>query len=334
MKKSIPLLALLCALLLPAAALGETIVASFFPVYLFARNLTVGVDGLEVVCLTPPSGGCLHDYQLQTGDMKRLARADLFLINGAGMEPYLANVAAAFPELPVVDASAGVPLLESCVEHDHDHGEAADEHDHDDHDADDHDGHDHEAEEHDHEAELTAHDDHDHEFNAHIWLDADNAVTMVRNLADGLIARFPQHAEAIAANRDAYIARLSALDAELNAAMSDLPHADVITFHEAFPYFAEAYGLHVVGILNREPEDALSPRALATLCQTVTGLGNPPLFTEPQYDDAAARTISRETGAPVYTLDPIVTGPDDAPLTYYEDVMRANVQVLLEALGE
>ena len=60
----------------------------------------------------------------------------------------------------------------------------------------------------------------------------------------------------------------------------------------------------------------------------------PPLFTEPQYDDAAARTVSRETGAPVYTLDPIVTGPDDAPLTYYEDVMRQNISVLLEALGD
>ena len=336
MKKLLPrLLALLCALLLPAAALGETIVASFFPVYLFARNLTEGVGELEVVCLTPPSGGCLHDYQLQTGDMKRLARADVFLINGAGMEPYLANVAAAFPELPIVDASTGIALLESCVEHDHDHTGHAGGHDHDTHDGDDHDDHDHEAEEHDHEAELAAHDGHDdHEYNAHIWLDAENAIIMVRNLADGLIARYPQHADAIAANRDAYVARLTALDAELSAAVSVLPHADVITFHEAFPYFAQAYGLHVVGILNREPEDALSPRALADLCGTVTELGNPPLFTEPQYDDAAARTISRETGAPVYTLDPIVTGPDDVPLTYYEDVMRANVQVLLEALAE
>lgn len=332
MKKSLTLLALLCALLLPASALGETIVTSFYPVWLFARTLTDGIDGLQVECLTPPTGGCLHDYQLQTGDMKQLARADIFLINGAGMEPYMASVTAAFPELPVVDASAGVELLESCVEHDHDHGEP-DEHDHDEHDADGHGDHDHDGEEHDHEAEL-AEDDHDeHEYNAHIWLDAGNAIMMVRNLAGGLIARYPQHEAAITANRDACIARLTALDEELTAAMAALPHTDVITFHEAFPYFAQAYGLHVAGILNREPDDALSPRALAALCRTVTELGNPPLFTEPQYDDAAARTISRETGAPVFVLDPIVTGPDDAPLTYYEDVMRANVQVLLEALG-
>ncbi len=304
MKKLIPCLALLLALLLPCAALGETIVTSFFPIYLFALNLTDGVEGLEVVCLTPPTAGCLHDYQLQTGDMKRLARADLFLINGAGMEGYLSGVLEAFPELMVVDASTGVTLLESCVEHDH--GEPDGEEDH---------------------------DGHHHEHNAHIWLDAQNAILMVRNLADGLMTRFPQHAEAIARNRNAYIARLEAVDAELTATLAGLPHADVITFHEAFPYFAEAYGLHVAAVLNHEPEDALSPRTLATLCETVIHLGNPPLFIEPQYEDAAARTISRETGAPVYTLDPIVTGPEDVPLDWYETVMRQNMQVLLEALN-
>ena len=311
MKKLIPLLALLTALVLPAAALGETIVTSFFPIYIFARNLTQGIDGLEVVCLTPPSAGCLHDYQLQTGDMKRLAQADVFLINGAGMEAYLSNVQEAFPTLPVVDASTGVELLESCVEHhhDHDHGASEEEEDGDDH-------------------------DHGHEVNAHIWLDASNAVIMVDNLAAGLTAQLPGHADAIEANRAAYTAHLAALDAEMKASLADLPHADVITFHEAFPYFANAYGLHVAAVLNREPEDALTPRTLAHLCERVMELGNPPLFIEPEYEDTAARTISRETGAPVFVLDPIVTGPEgDTPLDWYETVMRENVQVLLEALS-
>ena len=67
----------------------------------------------------------------------------------------------------------------------------------------------------------------------------------------------------------------------------------------------------------------------------VESLGAPPLFVEPQYEDKAAQTISRETGAPIFTLDPIVTGPaTNVPLTLYEDVMRQNLTVLLEALGE
>ena len=301
MKKLLTLLLALMLLSVPALASAETVVTSFYPIYLFARNLLDGVDGVEVTNLTEPTTGCLHDYQLQTGDMKTLARADAFLINGAGMEGYLEGVFEAFPTLPVVDASTGVELLEDCSDHDHDE----------------HDGH-----------------DHDHAYNAHIWLDAQNAILMVNNLADGLIAALPQHADSIAANRDAYIARLTALDAEIDAALSTVSRKDIITFHEAFPYFAHAYGLNVAAVINRDPDDALSPRMLAELCKTVESLGAPPLFVEPQYEDKAAQTIARETGAPLFTLDPIVTGPADAPLTHYEDMMRQNLAVLMEALGQ
>ena len=300
MKKLLSLL-LILTLALPCAVCGETtrqVVTSFYPIYLFARNLLADIDSVTVTNLADTGTGCLHDYQLQTGDMKVLAKADAFLINGAGMEGYLMDVFEAFPALPVVDASAGVTLLEDCSDH---------------------------GEEHDHE----------HAYNAHIWLDAENAIRMVSNLAEGLMTALPDEAEAIAANRDAYLQRLTALDAELTAALADLPRKDIITFHEAFPYFANAYGLNVAAVVNRDPDDALSPRALADLCRTVTELGTPPLFTEPQYEDMAAQTVARETGAAIYSLDPIVTGPEEeVPLTYYEDAMRQNLAVLLEALGE
>ena len=298
---------LLALLALPAASLAETVVTSFYPIYLFALNLTDGLDGVEVHNLAAPGTGCLHDYQLQTSDMKKLAQADVFLINGAGMESFLPGVTDAFPDLPVVDASAGVDLLDAEVE-----GVVIDAH----------------GEDEDHD-----HDHADGSYNAHIWLDAANAQIMVSNLAEGLMAALPDRAEAIAANRDAYFARLAALDAELTEGLAGLPHKDIITFHEAFPYFARAYGLNVAAVVNREPGDALSPARLAELVQVVRDLGAPPLFVEPQYDDMAARTLSAETGAPVYQLDPVVTGPEeDIPLTYYEDMMRQNMAVLQEAL--
>ncbi len=298
---------LLALLALPAASLAETVVTSFYPIYLFALNLTDGLDGVEVHNLAAPGTGCLHDYQLQTGDMKKLAQADVFLINGAGMESFLPGVTDAFPDLRVVDASVGVDLMDAEVE-----GVVIDAH----------------GEDEDHD-----HDHADGSYNAHIWLDAANAQIMVSNLAAGLIAALPARAEAIAANRDAYLARLAALDTELTEGLAGLPHRDIVTFHEAFPYFARAYGLNVAAVVNREPGDALSPARLAELVQVVRDLGAPPLFVEPQYDDMAARTLSAETGAPVYQLDPVVTGPEeDIPLTYYEDTMRQNLAVLQEAL--
>ena len=286
------LAALLAALLLftPALAAAETVVTSFYPIYLLALNLCADLPEVEVVNLAPPQTGCLHDVQLTAGDMRALAEADIFLVNGADMESYLTHVFDALPELPVADASAGVELLPSLT------GETP--------------------------------------FNPHIWLDAGNAMAMVRNLAEGLMAALPAQAERIAANRDAYLARLQALDAELREGLADVARRDIVTFHEAFPYFAKAYGLNVAAVVAKEPGDALSPRELAELIETERSLGNPPLFTEPQYADLAAQTVAAETGAAVYELDPCVTGPEtDIPLTYYEDVMRANLAVLREALG-
>ncbi len=284
------LAALAAVLLLTGTAEAETVVTSFYPIYLLALNLCAEIPEVEVVNLAPPQTGCLHDVQLTAGDMRALAEADVFLLNGADMESYLAHVFDALPELPVADASRGVELLPSET------GETP--------------------------------------YNPHIWLDAGNAMAMVRNLADGLISVLPEQAERIASNRDAYLARLEALDAELRDGLADVPRKDIVTFHEAFPYFAKAYGLNVAAVVAKEPGDALSPRELAELIGTVQKLNNPPLFTEPQYADLAARTVAAETGASVWELDPCVTGPEtDIPLTYYEDVMRANLAVLREALG-
>lgn len=296
-------------MLLPFSAFGEqthTVVTSFYPIYIFARNLTQGIDAIQVQNLAAPDTGCLHDYQLLTGDMRTLQGARVLLINGAGMESYLDTVFNQFPSLPIMDASQGIELLDA-------QGEPA--------------GH--------HLEEAAEGHDHEHEENAHIWLNARNAMVMVENLQKGLSAVFPEYQNLIAENAQNYLARLSALDTELTSGLQHLPHKDIITFHEAFPYFANAYGLHVAAVVTHEPGEALSPAELAALVTTVKNLGNPPLFTEPQYPDLAAKTLAAETGAFLYSLDPLVTGPmEDGVLTAYEDGMRKNMQVLITALSK
>ena len=102
-------------------------------------------------------------------------------------------------------------------------------------------------------------------------------------------------------------------------------------FHEAFPYFARAYGLEVTAVVALEPDEPISPRMLKQVIQQVKDAGNPPLFSEPQYENTVLRPIAQETGAKVYELDPLVTG--DGSLTAYEDTMRRNLATLTEALG-
>ncbi len=174
-------------------------------------------------------------------------------------------------------------------------------------------------------------DEHEGEMNAHIWLDAQNAAKMVENMSAQLCAIFPDSAEQIASNAAEYAASLRALDGEIRQSLQNLASRDIVTFHEAFPYFAKAYDLNVVAVVVVEADEALSPRRLAAVMDAVRAAGNPPLFTEPQYASDAAVAIHNETGAPIYALDPLVTG--DGAMTAYQDVMRKNAQVLLDALG-
>ena len=124
-----------------------------------------------------------------------------------------------------------------------------------------------------------------------------------------------------------------ALDAELREKLSGLEKNGIVTFHEAFPYFAKAYGLEVLAVVNKEPGETLNAKPMAELIEAVKALGLPPLFTEPQYEELNARILAQETGSQVYSLDPVVTGPEeDVPLDLYEQIMRKNAETLLEAL--
>lgn len=289
---------LLVLVLFPCLALSETVVTSFYPVWIMTLNLVRGLeDHVTVRNLAAPSVGCLHDYQLQTSDMKVLSGADAFLVNGAGMEAFLPEIARALPDLPVIEASEGIDLLEN--------GNAVE--------------------------ILEAEEE---EVNSHLWLDPARAVRMAENIAAGLIRLFPEDESVISENLQDYRSRLEILDQHLREGLEDLPRRDIVTFHEAFPYFAAAYDLHVVAVVNKEPGEVLTPSQMAVLVREITRLGNPPLFVEPQYTDLSAQTLARETGSSVWSLDPMVTGPEeDVPFDYYETVMIQNMETLIDALS-
>ena len=298
MKKSMlsALMALALAMCSGCAAeedAGKTIVTSFYPMYVFTQNVVRDVPGVRVVNMASESAGCLHDYQLQTRDMVTLEGADALVINGGGMEQFMDKVIAQRPELPVINASDGIEML--CGE-------------------DDHDGH-----------------DHDHGvYNAHVWLDPALAMRQVQNIADGLAAVDSENAEAYQRNAAAYKARLQALHAELSAQLAPLAGSAIVTFHEAFTYFADAYGLVVAGVIANDAGEEPSTRQIAATCDLVKQYQVKALFVEPQYPTKSAETIARETGAKVFTLDPVVSG-DGSPESY-ENAMRENARVLTEAL--
>ena len=169
--------------------------------------------------------------------------------------------------------------------------------------------------------------------NPHVWLSVTDEIQQVRNIADQLKEADPAHADDYEKNAVSYIEKLTALKTEMHAALDGVPHKDIVTFHEAFPYFAKEFHLNIIGVVEREPGTEPTPTELQETIKQVNALPTKVLFTEPQYSPAAAETIARETGAKIYTLDPVVTGEaTPAAKDAYIDTMKKNMKVLQEAL--
>lgn len=292
-KKSLIAL-LILSLFLPVLAGAETVVTSFYPVWILTLNLTDGIEGVEVVNMAEPTTGCLHDYSLRNSDMVTLSGADALLVNGAGMESFLPVVTGAYPDLPVIDATDGLPFIsESDVV---EIGEAE-------------------------EGETV---------NSHLWLDPQRAAGMAANLADGLVKILPDHEQQIMNNLESFRERLQALDETIREETAAIDRK-VIIFHEALPYFAEACGLTPAAIVNKEPEDSLPTAQLAAVSKLIGSEERMPLILKSAEEDPAVNTLVNETGIPVCELDPMTSGPENPPLDYYEAVMLQNVAALLNA---
>ena len=273
--------------------------ASFYPIAIMALNITDGVEGVAVESMAQQQTGCLHDFQMTTADMKKAETADAFLINGAGMEGFLDKISDQLPELPVIDSSTGIPLIASGEDHHHDGGE----------------GHDHDQE----------------DYNPHLWVSITNCMEQVRNLSEGIIALDPEHEAEYRENTETYLEKLSALRDKMHSALDHVKNKDIITFHEAFPYFAEEFGLHIAAVINREPDSQPSAKELADTIRLVRETGVKALFVEPLYPETSADIIAAETGAQVYVLDPAVSGEWDK--NAYLTAMESNLQVLEQALN-
>ena len=183
------------------------LVTSFYPVYIFTKNIVNGIDDIRVECMAEQNTGCLHDYQLLSRDARLISDADAFIINGAGMETFLEDVYMSVENLTVIDSSENVELLEFCESHNEENHE-----------------------EHHHE-------EHNHSVNSHIWMSPNNAVIQVSNIADALSSMYPQYENDITKNKDSYIKTLKALSAELAESAKGLKGKNIITFHHPSPPF-------------------------------------------------------------------------------------------------
>jgi zinc/manganese transport system substrate-binding protein len=171
----------------------------------------------------------------------------------------------------------------------------------------------------------------------HAWQSVENAKKYVTNIRDALAAADPADAEVFRKQAEAYLAKLDALDREVRQAVRQIPenHRKVISTHDAFGYFAAAYGIRFIAPLGVSTESEASARDIAGIITQIKTEKIPAVFLENISDPRLIRRISAETGARVGgTLfsDSLTGEKGDAPT--YIDMVRHNIKALTSALAD
>lgn len=239
-----------------------------------------------------PKGGDVHTFDPRPSSMRAVAGAALIVRSGLGLDDWVASM--------VANTGTTAPVVaagEDLVGVTYLHGQSG-------------------------------------AVNPHVWMNVAYAEVMVAKIADALSTADPAGAPAYAAAALAYRAQLRSLDLEVHARMAAIPEANrtVIAFHDAFPYFADAYGLHIDGTIVAAPGQDPSAGSVADLVAVIRANDVKAVFTEAQFNDELARTIAAETGVAVVSglYDDTVGDP---PLDTYTAIMRWNVDQVVAALG-
>jgi zinc/manganese transport system substrate-binding protein len=297
--------AALAASLAPGALAAEKIkvVASFS--ILADMTSRVGGDRVEVMSLVGANGDA-HVFEPAPADAKTLAGADLVVINGLGFEGWFERlVAASGYKGKVATASDGVAAAKMAEEED---------------------GHD---DDHDH--------DHDHgAFDPHAWQNAANAMVYAENIAKALCQADAVSCETYKSNAAAYVMELKALDAEIKAAVARVPEdrRTVIMSHDAFGYFARAYGITVLAPEGVSTDSEASAKDVAKLIVQTKEKKAAALFVENVSDPRLIEQISRETGLAIGgELYSDALSPPDGPAATYIAMMRHNARMLTAAMA-
>jgi ABC-type Zn uptake system ZnuABC Zn-binding protein ZnuA len=301
----------------------------------------VGGDAINLDVLVG-AGVDTHTYDPAPEDLVRLSQADIVFQNGLEFETWLERFyESAEPTGTLVTVTEGIDPLESGDEHHEEDGHEGDEEAHEE------DGHEGDGEDHDATPHTDGDEDHEGEaghelehgaFDPHVWHDASNAVVMVESIRDALSEADPANAAVYEANAAAAIADLEALDAWVREQVATLPEEQrkLVTSHDTFGYFAEAYGFEVVGTalgsLSTETGDPAAGE-IANLVGEIQQTGICAIFAENVSNPDLMSAVAEEAGvalAPTLFTDAL--GPEGSGAATYDEMMRSNVTTIVEAL--
>ena len=290
------------------AAADYTVIATT-SVFADLAQLALG-DNVTIETIIP-AGVDVHTFEPSPADAQKLASADLIVMNGLGLDEWALSLleAAGKSEEDVLELAEGIDESNAWVylegeEHDEEEGEEHSEE---------------EGEEHGHGG-----------TDPHIWLDPKGAAIYVNRIAARVAAELPERAAEIESARDAGLAEIAALDEELRVGFAavDASARKIVTFHDAFGYFARAYEIEIVGVAVEAPGQEPSAKEIAALIDAIKAAGVTSVFSEAQFPSKVLDQVAAETGATV--LENLYSDAlGDAPANSYLGAMRANASAIL-----
>lgn len=309
LKKLLPLL--LCLLMLlsacgspsgieseePGTSKPLSIVCSTYPIYLFASEVAKDAEGVTVAPLVNQDLGCLHGYTMTVNDMKLLEGADLLLLNGLGLDDFILSSLDGAKEdaLQIVSLSDSIAPLSSLNSHQG--------------------------------FEDASQDD------PHYWMDPARAAEMMSYIADVLGELDPENKDLYRQNADKAMLEVITARDDMRRKLEILTGRELITFHDGFRYFADAFNFTILMSVEEEEGQEASAKVMEEAISLIDAYGLPAIFTEVNSSDATAQAIAQETGVTVYPLSMIMSGKtENVGIDTYISAMDENVNNILVAL--
>lgn len=297
-----------------------TVQATIFPIVDFTER--IGGEFVDVASVFP-AGSDSHTYEPTQQQMVEIARSDLFIYNGAGMEGFADTVISALEneDTTIVAASEGVTLIEGSHDHDHSHSHDEDsDHDH---------AHD-EEEDHNH-GHSHSHGD----LDPHIWLDPIRAISMAENILNALVEQQPENEEYFQTNFEELKADLEELDAAFQEGIENSELNTILVSHAAYGYWTDRFGLNQLAVAGLSTTDEPSQQELTAIIHTAREYNIDTILFETTSSPRVAQVVQQELDLNVLYLNHLstITAEDVEEGRDYFDLMYANLEILMEVLN-
>ncbi len=284
----------------PEPSTKLTIVTTFFPYYVFTKNLAG--DKAEVISLIDNAVGP-HEYQLKPSDVKNLQSADLVIKNGLGLDDWVDQaVQNSGGKAHIFTASKGVSTLASVEAMKLVEGSGEEE-----------------------SGEEEGPND------PHVWVSPKNVLKILPAIATELMRLDPGNSAYYEDRFANYLGKITALDLEITQKFAGLQKKAFVSFHDAFQYFIRDYGLMTTLPIQIFPGKEPTPRYIEKLINFIKNNNIKAVFSEPQFSPAIVNSLAEQLQLEVESLDPLETGHYTP--TAYEDITRDNVNTIAHALS-